>query len=410
MNTLTHYTLANVRRIFGAIERPGFRVWKTVDEDGMVRQAKKPITSPERLLKFIRKAKNPKALYVSISTFLNPHRTHGFFQNQSQMTEGGRVYPRAGYVLSDCIILDSHFFVDVDDPDTRVARQKARSVLARLHSRTDITLKELRFSGTKGFHLEYEREIGTSSRHPIDRLIAVMEQNESIARDLKGLLDETHLHIVQDPFRVCAAPYSIKQSGGIVRPLDVKEFMILAIEAERADEEKVAAVDTRCQPNRIGTPSRVPGRQRNGLSSCQKSFRFVDNMVNGLWNHYVTVIKVNRSRFSPGMIREVQRKHCLSDFLVYQHGDHFYCYNFKIVQYEKLIKILRDAKSENLHWFLTRGHLPLPISDVRLMGILKSDNGLRHPHSRPHCKLFSIAYEKMIGREHNSLGTMKVIA
>ena len=206
MNTTKYYE-DNHERIFNAVDHPNWRVWKTTDEYGIVRQAKEQITSPDKLLRFIKKARNPQALYVSISTFLNPQSNHGFFINQKQMTGKGYSYPKPGYLLADCILLDSYFFIDVDsEKGLHIPQRDIWKIIPALAKRKDLKLRQLRFSGTKGFHLEYER-VMPECEHPTDRLLAIKEQNKSIADNLKKLdlqtLDKTHLNILQDPFRVC---------------------------------------------------------------------------------------------------------------------------------------------------------------------------------------------------------------
>ena len=115
MNLKNYYTLKTCRLIFNSVRHPQWRLWKTVDEDGRVGNNRYPITSPERLKKEISKCKNPVALYCSVSEFLNPHRTHGFFSNQREvLPDNSYIYPREGYLEADCLILDSPFFVDSD--------------------------------------------------------------------------------------------------------------------------------------------------------------------------------------------------------------------------------------------------------------------------------------------------------
>ena len=72
------YKMKRCKKCVMTDTRPGIKF----NEDGVCYQNKKMISNPDKLLQFIKSCKNPKALYVSVSTFLNPHRTHGFFANQ----------------------------------------------------------------------------------------------------------------------------------------------------------------------------------------------------------------------------------------------------------------------------------------------------------------------------------------
>ena len=148
-------------------------------------------------------------------------------------------------------------------------------------------------------------------------------------------------------------------------------------------------------------------------------FRFVDNMVNGLRNNYITVIKKHKKHFKLNRLKDLQKLYTLSDFHLYSFGDYIYAYNFKINLFARESKILRRAKSENLSFFLTRGHAPLPISETKdgqnqtidrmeYVGTLKSQYGLSHDHSLPHCRLFKLEYNQMVGKEDIMIGTMRV--
>ena len=98
MNTLKYYTMAICIKMFNAIEQPNFRIFKSIDEDGVCRQNKRQITTPEKLFKFIHQCRNPQKLYISISTFLSPQSNHGNFKQQKIIIEDRYLYPRAGYI------------------------------------------------------------------------------------------------------------------------------------------------------------------------------------------------------------------------------------------------------------------------------------------------------------------------
>lgn len=159
MNTLDYYTLENCSRIFNAIENPRWRTWKTIDEDGKARN-RYSIFGPQHLYEFIHQCKNPQALYVSVSTFLNPSRQHGFFANQKiTAKEGYYFYPRAGWIISDCILLDSYFFIDLDSEDNlRLAQDDARKIINKFKSIDTLKLHKITFSAKKGIHLVYKMD------------------------------------------------------------------------------------------------------------------------------------------------------------------------------------------------------------------------------------------------------------
>lgn len=422
MNTKEYYK-KNYRKIFDAVKNPQWRIWKLVDEAKLVKQNKLQITTPERLLRFILKSKNPQALYVSISEFLNPHKVHGFFWNQKNTTRARYFYPRAGYVYADCMLLDSYFFVDCDDEnDIKIAQQDARKIITYIaKNKKQLELKNIQFSGTKGVHLIYKRKEKMEIPNPINRIKLYKNQNERIINELLKLdlktIDKYHISIMKNIFAVYAAPYSIKAKGGIVQPLSIDEFMnkdiTLTIEA-KANESQVATAG-----DKTSATQQYQGNERDGLISCPIYFKFVDNMVNGLKNNYVTVIKKHKKRFDINNLKELQRLYKLSDFYIYSLENYIYAYNFKINQFNRETKILRKIKSENLSYFLTRKHTPLPISETKTqdgktidrfqyVGILKSKYGMTDDHSRPHCDYFELDYNSLVGNNKINIGTMKV--
>ena len=263
MNTLKYYK-ENYEKIFNSIENPNWRIWKAVDEGSIFRQNKVQITTPKRLWDFIRQCKNPQKLYVSASTFLNPHRNHGNFSNQKVVTKERYFYPRAGYTIADCIVLDSYLFIDLDsEEDLKIAQEDARKIINHMGGKKEYTLHMIQFSGTKGIHLIYKAD-SKRIKNPLDRIKYYRDSKERLSTELIKLnlktMDKNHLNIMKDVFRIYAAPYSLKPNGDAVTPINLEDFMEkdiytilcsksltravkqgnMAIEA-KADEAKAAA-------------------------------------------------------------------------------------------------------------------------------------------------------------------------
>ena len=414
--TTLEYYKENYKKIFEAVENPKWRVWKIVDENNIVFQNRTQITTPKRLLSFIRRAKNPQALYVSITEFLNPHKNHGFFWNQRKTTRAGYFYPRAGYIYADCIPLNSYFFVDIDSEEhPEFAVEDTKKIMRYMNSKNDFVFHSLQFSGSKGFHLVYKRKNKPDSKNPINRILHYQTENETLSKKLLELklktFDKNHINIMSDVFRVYAAPHSIKaKTGKIVEPLNPIQFLIskvppTAIETVKVDETKVALA----KAGVALAPQPYSGEERDGLSSHHNNFLFVDNMVRGLKNTYVTVIKKHKEKFSVKRLKEAQRTYNLSDFIILELGDYIYAYNFKLVQYKRLIKILRFMKSENLMFFMTRKHTPIPLNG-ELIDKISSGYGRNDLHSRPHSNMLGIKNDNLVGAEHNRVGKMFVVA
>lgn len=404
-------------KIYSCIDSPTWRVWKIVDEDGIVRQNAWQLSSPNKLLSFVRTSKRPMALYVSSSTFLNPHKFKGFLYNQKKVIDGEYFYNRPGYMYADNILLDSYFFIDLDSPgNLRVAQEDARKIIYEMMGVME--LHSIQFSGNKGLHLIYKHH-KINEPHPIKRILMYKYIKKQLTERLLKLnlkcIDKHHASIMQDLSRVYACPYSIKSNGNIVTPLnyedvlneDIYHILRTGVSEPKGDDVKASSG---C--------STIKSRQECADSNST-SFSFIDNNVRKLKNTYVTVIKINKKKFNPNyinLIKKVQARHKLDDFVVYEIGDYIYLYNTKLVQFKKLIKILKMSKSENLFYFYKYHHLPIHASDEICgtetigrykVGIIKSDIAKEHFHSKPHSILLDLQYDNVAGKANN-IGTMSV--
>src|SRR3990167_10484632 len=143
-------------KILSSVENPEWRVWKVKDTDGRVRQNKKKINSVEKLKEFI--GDSPSSVYVSVSQFLNPHKVYGKKPKHSQ------------YVTADNLLLKSDLLFDVDDEeDLSLAHKEAKEII-RFMKKKPYRLINIRFSGTKGFHLLYADNKKISENNPQKRI------------------------------------------------------------------------------------------------------------------------------------------------------------------------------------------------------------------------------------------------
>lgn len=424
---MIEYTKEICEKMFNSIENPSWRIFKAIDKDGICTQNKSNISSPEKLFKFIQHTK-PQKLYVSVSTFLSPTTNHGNLSNQKITQEDGHYfYPRAGFVVKDNLLIDSYFFVDIDDDDLDIAQEDTRKIINHMDTLRDYKLHSLQFSGSNGFHLIYKDLNMPKISNPTERIKVLKKRKGLLAKELIQLglqtMDNNHINIMQDAYRVYAIPYSFKPNGNVVTPLDKEEFMTKEINhilrsrhltrAERRRAIEGKPNDLKVASDEYKTSSQpYQGKERDGLISSSFYYEFMDNMVNGLKNNYVTVIKKHKKRFNLSTLKQLQQSYNLSDFYIVNIGNYVYAYNFKLLQYGRLLKVLRKAKSENLPFFCTRRHIPMQTSysvnnngsmrdKVFNIGILKSNHGLYHHHSRTHCKRFGLSYSHMSGKENN---------
>lgn len=413
-----NYYKENHKKIFDSIENPQWRIFKSFDEDGICRQNKRQITSPKKLLKFILQCKNPQKLYVSISTFLSPQSNHGNFTNQKvTLKDGHYFYPHSGFLIADNILIESDFFIDIDDKDIELAKQDTIKILNYMKENKEYELKLCQFSGSNGFHLIYKDKLRKEIPDPAKRIEYIAGRKDKLAQKIVKLglktIDKNHLNIMKDIYRVRAATHSIKPSGNIVKPFDtfsVKNLTRAIKQMKIASEGKPV--------EKQGSNYQYRGNEGASITSCPIHFKFVDNMVNGLNNNFVTVIKKHIKRFNVNKLKEIQKLYRLSDFYIVNIGNYIYAYNPKLVQFKRLMKILRKAKSENISFFYTRRHLPIQISNsvyqdgksankIQYVGTLKSKYGLNDFHSKPHCDLFGLNFRNMTGKKNNT-GVMVV--
>lgn len=406
-----YYTLENCSKIFNAIEEPQWRVWKILDADGVCHQNKRMINSPSKLLQFIESCESCEKLYVSASTFLNPHKNHGYFANQKRVSRSGRYfYPRVGYVTADCILLDTYLFIDIDyEKDILVAQQEARTIIQLLQTINYLNLYSIQYSGNKGIHLIYKMS-KFQIESPTTRMEYYKAVKKLIAYKVRGLnlrtMDKHHITIMHDMFRVYAAPFSIKPNGHIVQPIPPQDFMTqelysLVPISSPGSRTNDSAMEAKANDEEVASQL-YEGGQRDGLSSHLFSYTFTWNYVKGARNNYVTVIQWNKAKFSQERLEQIQRIYKLSEFYVFSLRESVYCYNFKAVQFERLRKILLKARSENFSFFLSRRKIPILLAkEMEYEGCIKSDKALQDNHSKPHCDIFGISHENLIGTENN---------
>jgi len=420
MNTLKYYQ-KNYKKIFDSVENPNWKIWKIIDEKGLCHQNKTQITSPQRLLKFIKQYQTQK-LYVSISSFLNPHKNKGFFANQREFINGRYYHPQKGYMISDCILLDSNFFIDLDsEDDLKIAQKDARKIITRLKNIKGLKLKEINFSGTKGVHLLYKHNIKLKE-DPIERIKQVREEKNKIAQKIMKLklktIDKTHLNIMINPFAVRSVPNSIKPNGNKVITLDPDDFMnkdIYSLIPPKVSEGAIPMKNkVACAKNKPLASQLYQEVERASLSSSPILFKFVDSMVNGLKDTHVLIMKKHIDLFKIQQLMKLQKQYKMSDLHIIQLGEYYYILDTKLYSYERVMKIMKAFKSDNMRFFMSRKHAYLPLTNTFTeegiedrIGYIKRLNGDNECwHSKFHSNLFAVKYQKMTGN-NNNIGVMR---
>lgn len=346
-NSLGYYETA-YEQIFNSIEHPNFRIWKIIDEDSKCYQNKRKITNSKKLLKFIKIAKNPQALYVSTSTFLKPESNHGFFANQKYEQDGQYHYPREGYLTADCIILDSLFFIDLDsEHDLRIAQEDARKIISAMN-KEDCTLDRIQFSGKKGIHLIYHMNPKSYIKNPSERIRHLKMEKRKITNKLLNLdlktIDEIHAKIIEDPFRVFAAPFSIKNNGQIVRPISREDLM-------NKDIYDILARDPKGNDAQVAN-NNIEGMDRASPRTYPQFYNCIANFVPGLKNNYVPFIRMHNQDFKKLNLNKISEE--LGDMIIFEETDYNWIISLKLFQKDRLLKIMKRLKAVNKGEFRRR--------------------------------------------------------
>jgi len=414
---IEYYSQSKVlREMLDSVTNPQWRVWKCMDCDtSIMRQSRKMINSEVDLLKFILNMKwkevngkymftptsIPDKVYVSVAKFLNPEKVFGRHPTSSR------------YVVADSLFMGSELFFDFDSEDNlKLAWQDAKTVYNYMKEQVGYKFIRCTWSGKKGFHLLYK---DTTKYENISSPIAKLNFIEKVrGRIINGLpklntIDDMHRKIFVDQFRVYAVKGSIKASTGY----KVQEIDIHQLESGESFKRQIKRLARPLKPMtrtvHKGSIKDINTGEGPSLTS-PFSYYFLDNIVKGLKDKYITVLRYNKGTPVDKKIESIQQVYQLPDFYQIQYKDSYYYICMKIVDKQRLTKIMKASKCDNLRGFLFYGHTWLPISETvkeydkavcgrpKLVKVFKSKYGLTHTQSKYHLKA-------LFGREvDNSAG------
>ena len=393
----SYYNERVLKQMLNSVSHPGWRVWKVQQLNGAFRQNTLKINSVNKLRKFL--GKQPSKVYVSIAQFLNPQRVYG------------KITKKAQWVVGDSLFLGSDLLFDFDHKDLRIALKDAQKVYKFMKKEKDYELINIRYSGTKGFHLLYKDNMPVIERDPEVRLSKTEKRRKELVDRLPNLrtIDEVHKTIICDQFRVHAVLNSIKaKTGHKVELIPEKTFISLKhYQPTRAVRRKPMITD-----ERIILTSTL-GKEGSALTSYPFYYNFVDSTVKGTKNQHIVVLKYPKGKKVD--IKALQERYKLSHFFKFEYKkiDMYIC--FKLLSQVRVEKIMKYAKPMNLNSFMYYGHTWIPISEAVnnkgniiwekpvLIEIIESKYALNHIHSRPHATLLNLTFNKMAGRKQNRI-------
>jgi hypothetical protein len=403
------YDTNQIKQMYNSVDDAHLRTWKVFDTDGVCRQNKFKIYSTEHLKKFL--GKNPDKVYVSIGKFHNPHKVFG------------KKPKRAQWMYVDSLFYNSELFFDFDsESDLKLAIEDGRDVIKFMEGNPRYKLKDIIFSGSKGFHLVYKDLKPNMNPDPLKRLKATEQARKRLIDKLPKLntVDKLHKKIFCDQFRVRAVPYSFKTY--MVSFIDKDYFMnqpyskiILLVRSKQPMTRTTSATAKSHRPN-------IPDDMRPGISINPResdegklyplSFKFITNRVEGTKTKYVPVLKYHKKTDTDHIIRLLQKRYKLGSFYLLQSEDIKTYICLTVVDKSRLIKIMRMSKCINMNSFTFYGYTWIPITPT-----LDSKGKIVYPlHtckkviqiptkkeniSKPHARLFNII--GYIGNTHNKV-------
>jgi hypothetical protein len=413
MKTIKEYYNSDIilRKILESVESPGMRIWKVEYTDGSFTQNSKKINSVEKLRELLFWGDRlPSKVYVSVAKYLNPHKVFG------------KKASRAVWVIADTLFMKSDLLFDLDSKkDLNIAFNEAKRIINFMKYEEDYELKNIRFSGKKGFHLLYRDNNPIKEPNPILRLNMTEDRRLKLVDRMPELktIDNIHKQIIADQFRVHAALGTIKAETGY----EVKEIPEYIFINKPLDYIKKHYIHRVVRPHRSMIADEhiltsKSGEERTTLSSNPFFYYFVDNMVRGIKDMYIPVLKYPKGKADLKKLKKLQEKYNLSKFFVLLYNNVWTFICCRVVDEKRLDKIMKDAKPMNLKSWLHYKHAWIPISEAKdihgkilwkpqLLGTLESGI-VKGPHSRPHANLFKAKYEEMIGAHKNNVCKAKV--
>lgn len=433
MNIIDYYSDENVlNQILSSVNDSGHRVWKVQDSTGAFRQNGKKINSIRKLKDFLLNIKytennepvitaEPVKVFVSVARFMNPERVYG------------KVPKSTHWLVDDSLFLSSELLFDLDsEEDISVAHQDGKVILNFMSAEKDYKLKNIRYSGTKGFHLLYE---DISIQH--NNIEQTYNKRLELVNRLPTLntIDDLHKGIICDQFRVHAALGTVKgKTGHKVVEIKLEDFISLSTK-----ELMHKYVESVVRPVHINGPmitdgqgasihrTSIMGKERPTLSSSRQEekskptlpafplyYNFVNNMVKGTPG-YITVLQYQNTKNVTSIINSIQKQFNLPEFYIFQYKDIKMYICLKLIDMPRLLKIMRKAKPMNLNSFMFYGYSWIPISNTKnstgieiynkpiYVGKIESKYCKSYTASRPHANLLGLKFNKMAGSNMNKI-------
>lgn len=390
---IKQYYQENYEKIFSSITFPQWRQWKFIDINGKWFTNDKRIGKPNDLRKFLNQS-IPSKVYASVSCFMN-----GSYGKQTK----GPCYKDA-----DNLFMFSDMLFDIDDDSLEIARIKAIQVIDIMKTELNYQLESIHFSGKKGFRIIYTMKERINEHSIEKRRVMYQEEKERVAKKV-NIFDDNHIRIATDLYRISCAPYSIKaDTGFLVYPIPEEQLRLKPTEEIIVPNIYLGQCPVRSkQPMMKKSQQSYLDKEVSGLPSYPIKYTFVDNMVHGLKNNYIPILKYIKYNYNKEWIEQLQEQYRLGTLLILESNKLIFVVGLKTMQKDRLIKLMRVSQCSNLKEFEYRNYAWLPLTEKidtdgkimeqrpRVIDIIEAD--AEGAYSRPHASLFGLEFDNMSG-------------
>jgi len=287
----------------------------------------------------------PVTVFYSISKWKNP------------VGLGSKFYKKN--VDSD-ILLGNDLIFDVDSTNLEDARLESLKLLS-LMEKWGYSIKSIRFSGSKGFHLEFFDAV------PDAVIENHIEREEYFVKKRKDILARLYAEKIKLDYAITAntrsllrLPMTINSATGYICSfIDVEEFKKksvkeLLLNIERLDYTAVVSgVDF--ENKLIKKVRHYIQSKTDEMHPLSKSFDydayFFINKVYGLRENYIPVFRYTHTLLPDvlALLRNAQKRFGLTDIYLFMTdvADEYYAFCIKTFTKQRIAKILKASRSSN---------------------------------------------------------------
>ena len=355
-----------------------FRQIKLMLRNGRWIKNTSPICHRADLKKFLRENKPLKA-YMTASMWL-----------ADEKLEGKRLRKGTYKTLNHCYI-GSDIVFDFDRKTTwRQVKRDVITIYNHMKQFPHYIFSDLRYSGSRGFHLEYKEE-AIDEPDPKKRI----ERFNQRRKDLINSLPKTKtldVELLKNVYQVYKIPGTYDFSTGYkVQSVDINQFIkeniFTILGSLRRTKCRGNDKNSRHSSSVVGKPevlAAVPGQG----SRANYLYKFVSNKVPGVRDMYVPYLLLKKGK---GLLSA--DKYNLDPFYVLDYGGRLAILSLKPVSWKRLEKIMKVYDAMNYNQFLRK-----QFCKIRTSQLIYADGRVL---SEPEIISETIGRQRIISRAHS---------